>query len=100
MPRDHERYEPGTPTTARDDYYARMFDQVHESCKAGRALQGANFWAWGGEGRASEDPGHYSTATFTGDPFCEPQGLNSVFDTDKTTLAIIARANQRLAAVV
>jgi hypothetical protein len=33
-----------------------------------------------------------------GDPFCEPQGLNSVFDTDTTTLAVIAQANQKLAA--
>ena len=48
LPRDHEKYEPGTPTTARDDYYGRMFQQVADSCQAGRALQGANFWTWAG----------------------------------------------------
>ena len=52
LPRDHEKYDPASPTTARDDYYRRMFDQVADSCQAGRALQGANFWTWGGEGRA------------------------------------------------
>ena len=40
------------PTTARDEYFSRMFGQVFEVVP-GRplALQGANFWAWGGEGR-------------------------------------------------
>jgi mannan endo-1,4-beta-mannosidase len=98
LPRDHENYDPASPTTARDDYYGRMFAQVAESCRAGRALQGANFWAWSGEGRASEKKGATAGA-FTGDPFCEPQGLNSVFDTDKSTLAVIAKANSSLAAL-
>lgn len=98
LPRDHESYDPAAPTLARDEYYRRMFDQVAESRKAGRALQGANFWAWAGEGRASTKPGD-SAATFTGDPFCEPQGLNSVFDTDHSTLAVIAKANAKLAAL-
>ena len=41
----------------------------------------------------------YAVATaLTGDPFCEPQGLNSVFDTDKTTLAVVVKANEKLAA--
>jgi mannan endo-1,4-beta-mannosidase len=60
-------------------------------------LQAANFWAWGGEGRA--DAPKNSAGSFLGDPPCEPQGLNSVFDTDKNTLAIIVRANEKLAAL-
>ena len=94
MPRDHENYEPGSPTTARDEYYRRMFAQVAESCKAGRALQAANFWAWGGEGRA--DSPKNSADEFLGDPPCEPQGLNSVFNIDTSTHAVIAAANKTL----
>jgi mannan endo-1,4-beta-mannosidase len=94
LPRDHENYSPGSPTTARDEYYRRMFEQVAESCAAGRALQAANFWAWAGEGRASSPPN--SAGEFLGDPPCEPQGLNSVFDTDAATQTVIARANQKL----
>lgn len=97
LPRDHEKYEAEVPTTARDEYFRRMFDQVADSCKEGRALQSANFWAWGGEGRAGVGKPESATA-LTGDPFCEPQGLNSVFDTDKTTLAVVAKANEKLAA--
>ena len=96
LPRDHENNAPGSPTMARDEYYRRMFDQVMESCQAGRALQAANFWAWGGEGRA-DAPSH-SAGKFLGDPPCEPQGLNSVFNTDASTLAVIAAANRQLSA--
>ena len=97
LPRDHEKYGPETLTAARDEYFRRMFEQVAESCRAGRALQGANFWAWGGEGRVG---GSMSSAgALMGDPFSEPQGLNSVFDTDQSTLAVIAQANEKLAAL-
>ena len=97
LPRDREQYGPETSTTARDDYFRRMFEQVAESCQAGRALQAANFWTWGGEGRVGDSMS--SAGALMGDPFCEPQGLNSVFDTDKNTLAIIAQANKKLAAL-
>jgi len=96
LPRDHEAYAPGTPTTARDEFYRRMFDQVAESAHAGRSLQAANFWAWAGEGRA--DSAKASARSFLGDPPCEPQGLNSVFDTDTSTHAVIAAANRKLGA--
>ena len=97
LPRDQENYAPSSPTTARDEYYRRMFAQVAESCQAGRALQSANFWAWGGEGRAAAAKD--SAGQFLGDPPCEPPGLNSVFDTDVGTHAIIAGTNQKLAAI-
>ncbi|HZL44174.1 MAG TPA: mannanase [Verrucomicrobiae bacterium] len=98
LPRDHQSFDPSSPTTARDDYFTRMFDLVVESSKSGRALQGANFWAWGGEGRPGAGKPD-SVAALTGDPFCEPQGLNSVFDTDTGTHAVIANANKKLAAL-
>jgi len=94
LPRDYEKYLPDSATTARDEYYRRMFEQVAESCRAGRALQAANFWAWGGEGRAGSEKN--SAAEFLGDPPCEPQGLNSIFDTDTSTHAIITAANEKL----
>jgi mannan endo-1,4-beta-mannosidase len=96
LPRDREQYGPETSTTARDDYFRRMFEQVAESCQAGRALQAANFWTWGGEGRVGDSLS--SAGALMGDPFCEPQGLNSVFDTDKSTLAVVVQANEKLAA--
>ena len=52
-------------------------------------VAGRQFLGLGGEGRA--DAPKNSAGEFLGDPPCEPQGLNSVFDTDKSTLAIIAQ---------
>jgi mannan endo-1,4-beta-mannosidase len=94
LPRDHENYSPDSPTSARDEYYRRLFEQVAESCRDGRALQSANFWAWGGEGRATAPEN--AAGKFLGDPPCEPQGLNSVFNSDTSTQAIIAQANEKL----
>lgn len=98
LPRDFDKRDPASPAAARDNYFQRMFNQVLDSCKTGRALQGANFWAWGGEGRPDAGP-RESAAALTGDPFCEPQGLNSVFDTDTTTQAIVAYFNKELSAL-
>ena len=47
LPRDHENYSPDIPDPARDEYYRRMFDQVAESCRAGRALQAREFLGLG-----------------------------------------------------
>ena len=41
----------------------------------------------------------YFRLWFYGDPFSEPQGLNSIFDTDKGTLAVIAQANEKLTGI-
>ncbi len=94
LPRDLEQYSPDSSTATRDEYYRRMFAQVAESCRAGRSLQAANFWAWAGEGRATSP--EKSAGILLGDPPCEPQGLNSVFDRDSSTLKVIARANATL----
>jgi mannan endo-1,4-beta-mannosidase len=98
LPRDHERYAPDSPTTAATIISAAC--SIRWRSPAGRAgrLQGANFWTWGGEGRAGAGKPD-SAPALTGDPFCEPQGLNSVFDTDQSTLAVIAQANEKLAAL-
>ena len=98
LPRDYENYSPTSPVTARDEYYRRMFAQVAESCRAGRALQAANFWAWAGEGRAGSAD---SAGKYLGDPPCEPQGINSVFNTDTTTPCgdCFREANRKLAAL-
>lgn len=85
-PRDGMAWEKGTPVTARDRYYTHVFAEV-----AGGKLAGVNFWGWGGYA----DPRHKTWQP--GDPYvCDPaqeaQGLNSVFATDSSTIAVISRA--------
>lgn len=90
IPRDSENYKIGTPTTARDKYYSVLFKVVEDSAAAGAPLAGTNFWGWSGEGRSINDDNVWRIGDpYTSDPAQEPQGLNSVFDTDYSTLKIL-----------
>lgn len=91
MPRDNEEYNPGSPVTARDRYFSKLFELAADSAKAGAPIAGTNFWAWGGEGKSVDDNYIWQKGDpFTGDPPQEPQGLNSIFISDKSTLEIIS----------
>lgn len=83
-PRDGMALAPGSCTEGRDRFYKYIFSLIHES----GAIAGCNFWGWGGYA----EPGHSTWQPwepYTGDPAQEPQGLNSVFAKDSTTLEII-----------
>lgn len=94
--RDDESTDPASPTAMRDDYYEKMFHCVLDSCKAGGALQAANFWVWSGEG--SLEALRQNRAGNT--PFREPVDYNGVLSTDRTTLAVIRQHNAELAKLV
>ncbi len=97
LPRDGEAYEPGTPTTARDSYFRKILGLVYDSSAAGAPIAGTNFWGWGGEGRPQHPDHVWRTGDpFVGDPPQEPQGLNSVFNTDSSTIAIIRQNAERM----
>lgn len=90
IPRDNELYKSGTATTVRDKYFKKIFDLVADSAAAGSPLAGTNFWGWGGSGRGQNEDGKWKIGDpYTGDPPQEPQGLNSIFDSDNSTIEII-----------
>jgi mannan endo-1,4-beta-mannosidase len=91
--RDHERFSTDSATTARDKYYEFILKMLKNSADAGKPLAGMNFWAWGGEGRGQQKDFMWKKGdtSYTGDPYSEAQGLNSVFNTDKSTLEILAK---------
>ncbi len=88
--RDSGVISPGTPTTARDHYYNLVFRTLYDSARAGAPMAGSNFWTWGGEGRAQHPDGVWRAGdSFVGDPPQEPQGRNSIFMCDASTINII-----------
>jgi mannan endo-1,4-beta-mannosidase len=91
VPRDNHSYSPLAGTTIRDLFYARVFDHIRANAASGGPFAGSNFWTWGGFGRASdpEEAVWRRGDQFTGDPPQEPQGRNSVFATDTSTLQIL-----------
>lgn len=83
-PRDKFKFDRKSTTHARDTYYKYIFDIIRTSGK----IQGCNFWSWAGCARPVH-PFWQPWDDYTGDPAQEEQGLNSVFDTDKSTLKLI-----------
>jgi mannan endo-1,4-beta-mannosidase len=97
IPRDNELCKAGTPTTARDKYYKMVFQIVADSASTGSPLAGTNFWGWGGAGRGQNDNDTWKVGDpYVGDPPQEPQGLNSIFDSDISTLEIIKTHSDQL----
>lgn len=96
--RDRETFSPDSSVTARDEFYVFILDLLKESIDNGKAISGLNFWGWGGEGRAQQ-PDHIwkpGDVIYTADPYGEAQGLNSIYDTDKSTLGIISKVAHEL----
>lgn len=91
--RDGEQSARGTSVSYRNRYFETVFSQVEEYPE----LAGTNFWSWGGLGVAqNEDFWWREGDPFVGDPPQEPQGLNSVFADDSTTLMIIREHAERI----
>jgi mannan endo-1,4-beta-mannosidase len=95
--RDGGLISPGVSTQARDRYFSHIVGVIEDSARAGAPIAGSNVWAWGGEGHARHDDGMWLAGDpFVGDPPQEPQGRNSIFVTDTTTIRILTRHAQAM----
>ena len=84
-------------TTARDEYYSYVFGRLIQSQKAGEPFKGANFWGWGGHAGQSEQNEFWKPGDdYCGDPAQEPQGLFSVYASDRATTELIKKTNEEL----
>ncbi|MBR3067606.1 MAG: cellulase family glycosylhydrolase [Prevotella sp.] len=86
-PRDGFSFDLASTTTARDRYY----DYIFQMAMGDSIVKGCNFWGWGGEARPLHQQQWQVGDPYCGDPAQEQQGLNSVFDCDSTTIAIIKK---------
>lgn len=94
-PRDNFTFAIGTPTTGRDAYYKYVLSMVGDTVGM---IAGCNFWGWGG----TAEPAHEMWQRgddYTGDPAQEAQGLNSVFSSDYSTIAVIKESTAKVNAV-
>jgi mannan endo-1,4-beta-mannosidase len=98
--RDFERFDLESPVTYRDNYLDFVFRILEESMEKESAVAGSNFWSWGGYGMPQHEDARWRPGDpFVGDPPQEPQGLNSVFASDTTTLNLIHEHAKRLRAI-
>ena len=93
--RDGFKFSKDVPVTARDDYYNYVFGLIRQDRENGGPFAGCNFWAWGGFAHPAHEYWERGD-DYTGDPAQEQQGLNSVFASDSTTIAIIRAENEKL----
>ncbi len=88
LPRDGQVFTLAAGTTLRDEYYAALFGMM----QAHPVIAGYNFWAFGGQARPVPGQVFWKAGdAYLGDPGGEEQGLNSVFDSDKSTWAVIGK---------
>ncbi len=98
LDRDGEALSPDAPSAYRDRFLRRVYSALEADMAAGGPFAGTNIWSWGGAGRAEHEDFEWRPGdmAYTGDPPQEPQGRNSVYDTDASTLAIMSDHAARL----
>ena len=94
-PRDGFKFDLDTPTAGRDGYYKYVFSLVADNAEQGGYFAGCNFWGWGGFAQPRHEQWQVGD-DYTNDPAQEAQGLNSVFASDSTTLAVIREQVDRM----
>ncbi len=95
-PRDGFSFSLESSTQGRDAYYEYVFSLVADNAETGGKFAGCNFWGWGGFAKPTHEQWQVGD-DYTGDPAQEAQGLNSVFVTDTTTLAVVRKQVERMA---
>ena len=94
-PRDGFKFAKDIPTKGRDGFYQYVFSLVADNAEQGGRFAGCNFWGWGGLAEPQHEQWQVGD-DYTGDPAQEAQGLNSVFATDSTTLAVVRSQVDRM----
>ena len=106
MSRDRNSHEAGSPLRMRDTFYSAVFGELLLQAKHDGPLMGANFWAWGGEGRprrarARGEPLEgihcwHPPDALLGDPPHEAAGWYSVYETDHSTHALLLNFSRQI----
>jgi mannan endo-1,4-beta-mannosidase len=94
-PREKESLDKKASVANRNLYYQFIFEKMKYSIDHQLPFTALNFWGYGGIGKNNPTNGKWNIGDdFTADPPQEPQGLNSVFSTDKETLQLIKKYNK------
>ncbi|GAB3416625.1 glycoside hydrolase 5 family protein [Niabella aquatica] len=92
LPRNDHRFDPRTAVSLRDEYLNAIFEIWQKSKEKNDVLAGLNFWSFAGTGRPVKGQNYWKEGDdYTGDPPMEEQGLNSIFDNDKSTWRLIQK---------
>ncbi|HEX8247156.1 MAG TPA: beta-mannosidase [Pyrinomonadaceae bacterium] len=97
LPRDNHSFEPNAATSFRDTYYNKILSFIGNQPGGNASIAGANFWAFGGTARPVKGQIFWKKGDdYMGDPPMEEQGLNTVFDSDRSTWKIIKSVSKSI----
>ena len=97
FPRAKESLSKKASIGNRNAFYRELFQLIEISSKEKSVLSGLNFWGFAGYAKTNEKNGKWEVGDdFSADPPQEPQGLNSVFASDTSTLSLIKKYNDAL----
>ena len=95
FPREKESLALDASVENRNVFYEALFLKLKNSFEEKGVLSGANFWGFAGFAETDGVRGKWEVGDdFSADPPQEPQGLNSVFASDKSTLELIKSYNE------
>ena len=98
FPREKESLSTDASVENRNVFYETLFRKLKESYEEGGHIAGVNFWGFGGYAKTENQVnGKWEAGDdFSADPPQEPQGLNTVFARDASTLQLIKEYNEAL----
>ncbi|MDQ6843398.1 MAG: cellulase family glycosylhydrolase, partial [Bacteroidota bacterium] len=93
LPRNNNSFDINASTSLRDSFYNRIFTELIANKNGDGVLAGVNFWAYGGLAKPIPGQTYWKPGDeYMGDPPMEEQGLNTVFNSDKSTWEVIDSA--------
>ncbi|WP_035478991.1 glycoside hydrolase 5 family protein [Gelidibacter mesophilus] len=97
FPREKESLFPESSIENRNTFYKAIFERIIKSQQKKTPFAGLNFWGFAGFAKTHPENGKWFHGDdFSADPPQEPQGLNSVFASDLSTLLLIKDTNSKL----
>lgn len=93
-PRSKESLDKKASIVFRNQFYTAIFERLAKAINNNEPFVALNFWGYAGIGKNNPENGKWHKGEdFTTDPPQEPQGLNSVFSTDTSTLDLMKSYN-------
>ena len=96
-PRSQESLDSNASVEFRNQYYKAIFERLETAILNKEPFVALNFWGYAGYAKNNPHDGKWKIGEdFTTDPPQEPQGLNSVFSNEISTMSLIKEYNFKI----
>lgn len=96
-PRSQESLDRNTSVAFRNQFYKAVFERLEKAISNNESFVALNFWGYAGVAKNNPKDGKWKVGVdFTTDPPQEPQGLNSVFSEEISTMNLIKEYNLKI----